>query len=1077
MKKVLLILFICALCAAALSPLSSAQRAGGGQAAGQPRAAAGTANSGSPSAASKATAAKAGAARQAQGQQQQPADDSGGVTPAGVRQNQSGRVESATSPTPKTTAAQTREKALLPSARYKLPADASERAYVLPDVDLSNAKRRPNQIGVDRATNLFVRGAGRLNRNADGSEILLLAVRSPGAVGVRVHLEDFDIPEGDEVYVYGAAPDGEVQGPYRGTGPFGDRELWSGTVAGDTAIVEYYAKGGASDFRVSEVAHIYEDPLSAVTPQPVLSCEVDASCSTNAEKNAVGRIVYQDNGSFVCTGTLLNDRNTSFTPFFLTARHCVSTQTVAQTVETYWFYQTTSCNSGVLRSDIAHSTSGSDLLVTSTAADSTLIKILGSLPGGVVFAGWDPGAKSTGLAVFGFHHPGGGLPPSTTSYLRRADGSIASTASSCSASGLTNGYQVDWSAGITEPGSSGSGLWYDNSGSHYLIGVDSCGPAAVDCNHNGNSYGLYGKFSDFYTQIQGYIDPSITAPTAGAATGVTSGGFTANWGSSAGATAYRLDVSTSSTFGSFVTGYHNLDVGNTLSRAVTGLSSSTTYYYRVRAYNGMGTSANSNVVSATTSAGGGSGLVINPTFDSSITNSPSSAAIQATINQAVAAYRSLYTDPVTVSILFRYATTEANGNALPAGVIARSNFVIYSNAWNSYINALKADAKSSNDTSANASLPTTALTTNIVVSSANGRAVGLNTPPAMFADGTVAAGGPYDGIVTLNSGEPLQFTRPPSANNYDALRSTEHEIDEVLGLGSYLPNGGSLRPQDLFSWSAPGTRNITSAGSRYFSINGGSTNIVGFNQSAGGDFGDWLSGACPQTTPYVQNAFSCTGQFSDITATSPEGVNLDVVGYDLGAGSCALSITSVSRKAGRTSGGQAVTLTGAFACLSTLSIGGTSVPWTYTSGTSSITFTTPAHAAGAVSIVLTPTSGGAVTKANAFAYLPTAFTDNALTAGVTQMKVQHVAELRQAVDSMRAVAGLPGAPWTDPTLVQFVTPIKAAHITELRTYLEDAASRLGFPAGSYTDPTLGSGSVIKRVHVEELRQRIRNIAG
>ena len=31
----------------------------------------------------------------------------------------------------------------------------------------------------------------------------------------------------------------------------------------------------------------------------------------------------------------------------------------------------------------------------------------------------------------------------------------------------------------------------------------------------------------------------------------------------------------------------------------------------------------------------------------------------------------------------------------------------------------------------------------------------------------------------------------------------------------------------------------------------------------------------------MQNAFSCAGQVSDVTATSPEGINLDVVGFDL----------------------------------------------------------------------------------------------------------------------------------------------------------------------------------------------------
>jgi len=159
--------------------------------------------------------------------------------------------------------------------------------------------------------------------------------------------------------------------------------------------------------------------------------------------------------------------------------------------------------------------------------------------------------------------------------------------------------------------------------------------------------------------------------------------------------------------------------------------------------------------------------------------------------------------------------------------------------------------------------------------------VSLNTPPAMFANGAVG-GGTFDGIVSLNSAAPLQLTRPTSAGNYDAQRQTEHEIDEVLGLGSRLSIGGSdLRPQDLFSWSSAGTRNLTSSGIRYFSINRGTSKIVYFNQTSPGDFGDWLSTACPQAHPYVQNAFTCPGQFSDVTVTSPEGINLDVIGYNL----------------------------------------------------------------------------------------------------------------------------------------------------------------------------------------------------
>ncbi len=356
--------------------------------------------------------------------------------------------------------------------------------------------------------------------------------------------------------------------------------------------------------------------------------------------------------------------------------------------------------------------------------------------------------------------------------------------------------------------------------------------------------------------------------------------FMATWDNVPGATGYLLDVSTSDSFTSYVDGYHELDVGNVTGRVVTELEQGSTYYYRVRAYGSADLVSSSGVSTATTVST--TGLSIHATFDSSITNNPNAAAIEATINRAISILESLFSDPITVQIRFRYASTAPDGTPLPRGAIAGSDLVLYRLPWNTYISALRADGETSNDNLANASLPGAALSANIRPSSAGGRAVGLVTPPAMFSNGNVGNGGPYDGIITLNSSSPFQFTRPASANNYDAQRSIEHEMDEVIGLGSRLGlSGNDVRPQDLFSWSSAGHRNITTSGTRYFSINGGVTNIVNFSQDSGGDFGDWLSSGCPQAHPYVQNAFACTGQSSDVAASSPEGINLDVIGYDL----------------------------------------------------------------------------------------------------------------------------------------------------------------------------------------------------
>ena len=120
------------------------------------------------------------------------------------------------------------------------------------------------------------------------------------------------------------------------------------------------------------------------------------------------------------------------------------------------------------------------------------------------------------------------------------------------------------------------------------------------------------------------------------------------------------------------------------------------------------------------------------------------------INRTIAIYESLFSDPITIQIRFRYATTDPDGSPLSHGLVSESDTTLYTNIpWNTYISALRADARTSNDNIANTSLPGNALSPNIRSTSGNGRAVGLNTPPAMFANGTVGQGGPYDGIVGI----------------------------------------------------------------------------------------------------------------------------------------------------------------------------------------------------------------------------------------------------------------------------------------------------------------------------------------
>src|SRR4029077_20833534 len=139
--------------------------------------------------------------------------------------------------------------------------------------------------------------------------------------------------------------------------------------------------------------------------------------------------------------------------------------------------------------------------------------------------------------------------------------------------------------------------------------------------------------------------------------------FMAIWDSVSGAKGYLLDVSTSNSFSSYVDGYHGVDVGNVNGQAVTGLTPGTTYYYRVRPYSAAGSGGYSDVTTATTEAP--TGPIIHPTFDSSIT-----PAIQAMIFRAIGMYESLFSDPITIEILFRYTDSAPapSPTPLPPGV-------------------------------------------------------------------------------------------------------------------------------------------------------------------------------------------------------------------------------------------------------------------------------------------------------------------------------------------------------------------------------------------------------------------------
>jgi hypothetical protein len=268
-----------------------------------------------------------------------------------------------------------------------------------------------------------------------------------------------------------------------------------------------------------------------------------------------------------------------------------------------------------------------------------------------------------------------------------------------------------------------------------------------------------------------------------------------------------------------------------------------------------------------------SSFVIVPTFDNSILSDSNAATIEATINSAVGVYEAAFTDPITVNITFQKVNTG----------LGSSSTYFANILYTPYRAALAADAKTSNDAIALAGLPVGPNNpangnASMSVMTANLRALGINVNPPS---------GQPDSTISLNTSlMNLSRIGPQNAGKYDLMAVVSHEIDEALGFGSALNNlhngdpapNGPVFSEDLFRYDQHRARtfdtNINTQA--FFSIDGGTTDLARFNQTAGGDFSDWFSTG--PHTPQVQDAFGTPGAQPNLGV---ELTGLDVIGYDL----------------------------------------------------------------------------------------------------------------------------------------------------------------------------------------------------
>jgi lysyl endopeptidase len=363
----------------------------------------------------------------------------------------------------------------------------------------------------------------------DGGFAARIEVVSPGANGLRVAIRPDRLPDGVEIRVAGdadASPMDKVYVAQARSLIDGNGSYWTSVTDGERQQLEFFAPSGIDLAtvvpRIDAIAHLLVEMFDPAGP--VLkglgdsgACNINAVCGdaplgqayVNA-RNSVAWMNFMSGGSsYVCTGTLLNDLDTStFTPWFYTAHHCIGTQAEANSLSTFWRREAATCNGTGAGANIQVG-GGAQMMYSQGSTDGALLRLNGAPPAGAVFAGWNSAALAANTDIIGIHHPSG-------DNKKVSVGRFVNVTSNVNIGGQVVGsaLRVTWLEGTTEGGSSGSGLFTLNNGGYQLRGGLFGGSAS--CADNGNPDDPDNR--DFYSSLQ-VVFPAISQYIANAGGG------------------------------------------------------------------------------------------------------------------------------------------------------------------------------------------------------------------------------------------------------------------------------------------------------------------------------------------------------------------------------------------------------------------------------------------------------------------------------------------------------------------------------------------------------------------------------
>jgi len=419
---------------------------------------------------------------------------------------------------------------------------AAKRRLIEQEDLINDSKPGPERYAIEVPVNYNLENSGTWQEMPDGGRLWRLKVEMKGALSTNAYYDQFWLPEGGKFFVYsedteqyiGAITSEFIEGSQKSPIQFATALIY-----GENVVFEYYQPPHVKHSAIVSISHIgygYRfvdvDFLGVDNVNRLRgfgdanSCHIDINSSTGTnwqryEKHAVARVsVRGPNGSGWCSCALINNTRNDYTPYVLTANHCLVgldaiNNNNANQYMFYWEYENHGGSNAAMEPHFA-TTTGATVKANNSDTDFALLQLTQDprnnssvLP---YYLGWERATSVLGEAV-GIHHPRGDVKKITQMNRIYSNQNVIPM--------IGGAPQSRWVAyvvkGLSEGGSSGSPLL---NSSRRIIG-QLHGSEDIACSSPETQQAFYGRFDRSWTgnnatdsrrRLRDWLDPVGSNP-------------------------------------------------------------------------------------------------------------------------------------------------------------------------------------------------------------------------------------------------------------------------------------------------------------------------------------------------------------------------------------------------------------------------------------------------------------------------------------------------------------------------------------------------------------------------------------